>query len=264
LVLGSTLLSLLALNTLLAAQQASAQESAPEQSSTQQSSTQPTSAQKSVAQQPAPHKRPAKKAAKKPVPDPPPAPPPPPPTLEQMPASPPQVRYSHGQLTIVAENSTLADILRAVRTQTGAAVELPPNANERVVAHLGPGPARDVLAALLNGTHFNYVMVGSPAHPDAVERLILTSKSGGDPGAVPAMPAAQSNDQVQTDDAGAQSVDVSEQPTDDAADNSASETPQPQPNPQPVKTPEQLLRELQQQQQQAPPAGAPPPQGGPN
>jgi hypothetical protein len=255
LVLTSILLSLLVLNTPSAAQQVSAPQ---------------PSGQKPVAPQAAPHKRPAK-AAKKPVPDPPPAPPPPPPTLEQMPASPPQVRYSHGQLTIVAENSTLADILRAVRTQTGAAVELPPNANERVVAHLGPGPARDVLAALLNGTHFNYVMVGSPAHPDAVERLSLTSKSGGDPGAVPTTPPAQSNDQAQTDDAGAQSVDISEQPADDAADNSASgETPQPQPNAQPVKTPEQMLRELQQQQQiqqqqqQAPPAGTPPPQGGPN
>ena len=98
-----------------------------------------------------------------------------------MPAVPPQVHYSQGQLTIVAENSTLADIFRAVRTQTGAAVEVPPNATERVVAHLGPGPARDVLAALLNGSHFNYVMLGSPAHPDSVDRLILTSKSGGVP-----------------------------------------------------------------------------------
>ena len=83
-----------------------------------------------------------------------------------MPALPPQVHYSRGQLTIVAENSTLADILAAVRSQTGAQVDVPPSATERVVAHLGPGPTRDVLTALLNGTHFNYVMIGSPAHPD--------------------------------------------------------------------------------------------------
>ena len=108
-----------------------------------------------------------------------------------MPALPPQVHYSRGQLTIVAGNSTLADILRAVRTQTGAAVEVPPNATERVVTHLGPGPTRDVLAALLNGTHFNYVMVGSPSHPDSVDRLILTSKTGDVPEAAPAEAAAQ-------------------------------------------------------------------------
>jgi len=151
-------------------------------------------------------------------------------------------------------------------------VEVPPNATERVVTHLGPGPARDVLAALLNGTHFNYVMLGSPAHPDSVERLILTSKSGGDSEVVQAVPAAQSNNPVQTDDVGPQGMDIAEQPVDDPADNSASgEAPQPQPNAQQVKTPEQLLRGLQQQQQQLqqqqqqqpPPAGAQP-QGGPN
>jgi hypothetical protein len=182
-----------------------------------------------------------------------------------MPALPPQVRYSRGQLTIVAENSTLADILRAVRKQTGAVVEVPPNATERVVAHLGPGAARDVLAALLNGTHFNYVMLGSQAHPDSVDRLILTSKSGGVSEVAPAVPAAQSNNQFQVDEQGTQGVDISEQPVDDPADNSASgDGPQPQPNAQQVKTPEQLLRELQQQQQQQPPPGGPPPQGGPN
>jgi hypothetical protein len=186
-----------------------------------------------------------------------------------MPALPPQVRYSRGQLTIVAENSTLSDILRAVRTQTGADVEIPPNATERVVAHLGPGPARDILAALLNGTHFNYVMLGSPAHPDSVDRLILTSKSGGVPDVSPPTPSAQNTNQVQVDEQGVQGVDISEQPVDDPGDNSASaETPQPQPNAQQVKTPEQLLRELQlqqqQQQQQQAPQGGPPPQGGPN
>ena len=172
-----------------------------------------------------------------------------------MPAQPPQVHYSWGQLTIVAENSTLADILVAVRTQTGAAVEVPPSATERVVAHLGPAPARDVLTALLNGTHFNYVMIGSPAHPENVERLILTLKTGGDVETAPPPPEAQSSP-VQTDGIGPQGMDISEQPVDDPADNSASEVPQPQPNVQQVKTPEQLLRELQQQQQAAATAAA--------
>ena len=246
---------------------------ASQQPSAQQSAAQPSAVQPSVAQPSVVRKR-AVKAVKKPAPEPPPAPapPPPPPTLAQMPALPPQVRYSRGQLTIVAENSTLADILRAVRTQTGAQVEVPPNATERVVAHLGPGPARDVLAALLNGTHFNYVMLGSPTHPDSVDRLILTSKSGGVPEVEPPVPAAQNTNQVQMDEQGVQGVDISEQPVDDPADNTPSgEAPQLQPNAQQVKTPEQLLRELQlqqqqqqQQQQQPSPPSAPPPQGGPN
>ena len=87
---------------------------------------------------------------------------------------PPQVQYSNGQLTIMAENSTLADILRAVRTQTGAEVEIPPNANRAGSGALGPGPARDVLAALLNGVALQLRDAGfagapgqrGPAHPD--------------------------------------------------------------------------------------------------
>ena len=101
------------------------------------------------------------------------------PTLDQMPAIPPQVTYQAGQLTIQAQNSTLGDILRAVRAKTGASVDIPSNADERVVGRLGPGPAREVLASLLNGSHFNYVMVGSATDPGAVQQVILTSKSGG-------------------------------------------------------------------------------------
>src|SRR5690348_4572174 len=66
-------------------------------------------------------------------------------TLEQKPAVPPKVSYQNNQLTIVAGNSTLGDVLRAVKAQTGASIDLPTNTNARVVANLGPGPARDVL-----------------------------------------------------------------------------------------------------------------------
>src|SRR5690242_8908758 len=51
----------------------------------------------------------------------------PPPTLEQMPASPPEVTFAGGQLTIAASNSTLADILQAVKAKTGAAMDVPGN-----------------------------------------------------------------------------------------------------------------------------------------
>jgi len=212
-------------------------------------------------------KRPAKH--EQPAPPPPEVPPPPPPTLEQMPAVPPKVSFSNGLLTIVAENSTLSDILRAVRTQTGAAVEIPPNATERVVTHLGPGVPRNVLASLLNGSHFNYVMLGSPTNPDKVDRVILTSKSGGVPDAgSPPLPPGQNNaTAVAVEEPESQSgADISEQPTEDGTENSANEEGEKQPsNGQPqAKTPEQLLRELQmqqqqQQQQQQPPPGAPSP-----
>ena len=105
-------------------------------------------------------------------------------SLDQLPAAPPRVSYQNGSLTIVAENSTLGDILREVHKATGASIDVPANANERVIARLGPAPARDVLASLLNGSSFNYVLVGSVTDPAALSSVMLTAKSGG--GIIPA------------------------------------------------------------------------------
>jgi hypothetical protein len=110
--------------------------------------------------------------------------------MAQQPSVPPHVSFQSGMLTIVAENSTLGDILREVHKSTGAAIEVPPNATERVVAHIGPGPSRDVLASLLNGTTFNYVMVGSTEDPTTIATVMLTTKSGG---AAPASPEVAAN-----------------------------------------------------------------------
>ena len=98
-------------------------------------------------------------------------------TLEQMAAVPPQVTYQAGQLAITARNSTLGDILKAVQTLTGAEIDLPGNGSERVVGSFGPGSARDVLAALLYGSHFNYVLLGSDTDPQALARVMLFAKT---------------------------------------------------------------------------------------
>ncbi len=110
-------------------------------------------------------------------------------TLQQMPAAPPQVSYDHGQLTIISQNSTLGDILRAVHDRTGAVLDVPGNATERVAGQMGPGAPRDVLAQLLNGTHFNYVILGSATDGSKVEKVILTTKPpvpADNPGQAPA------------------------------------------------------------------------------
>ncbi len=186
-----------------------------------------------------------------------------------MPAVPPQVNYQRGQLTILAQNSTLGDILRAVHRQTGADIDVPANATERVVTRLGPGPAREVLASLLNGSHFNYVMVGSVANPSALERVLLVQKPAGAADANPAN-QSQTGGEVQTVYQRTPQVQpqvrgevVQEAQPDMETDNSENveETDQGEaqpenqgegetPNGQPaVKTPEQLLQELQRQQQ---------------
>jgi hypothetical protein len=50
--------------------------------------------------------------------------------LDAMAPVAPQVSYQDGQLTIVAPNSTLGDILRGVRKHTSADIEIPPTASE--------------------------------------------------------------------------------------------------------------------------------------
>ena len=186
--------------------------------------------------------------------------------LAQTPALPAQVTYQNNQLTIVALNSTLGDILRAVRTRTGAVVEIPANANERVMGQFGPASARDVLVALLNGSNFNYVLLGSAKSPNAVEHVILTSKTSGVPNnGQPQNPAMQAGipqrfpnqmnlQQPPTDAQDQQDMSSNDDASDDeplnSDQNQANQTP-PQPaNGQPeIKTPEQLLQELQRQQQ---------------
>ena len=208
------------------------------------------------------HKHAVKQEATTPEPPPQPLTPLVPLTLEQMPATPPEVSYRDGVLTIAAENSTLGDILRAVRTQTHAAVDVPSNATERVVSRFGPGPAREVLAELLNGSHFNYVLMGSAANPNSLERVILTPKLPSTPDAASQLPvnSPQPNGfPLRSEDrsSGLNSADTAEDQADDndsdapAVDSAAqAATPDQQPNNRPaIKTPEQLLQELQRQQQ---------------
>ena len=191
--------------------------------------------------------------------------------LDTIAAVPPQVTYENNQLTIVAPNSTLADILRAVRKQTGADIEIPA-APERVVTHLGPGPAREVVADLLNGSRFNYVLLGSPSDQSALTRVVLVAKSG--PQEIPPNPVVagtpapdnQAVTQVQPEPAAeaneAEAADDNNN-ADDNADQPPAEAEQqsPQDQQQGVKTPQQMLQEMQQrqmqlQQQQSP--GQPP------
>lgn len=192
--------------------------------------------------------------------------------LDTMQPVAPQVSYRDGQLTIVAPNSTLADILRAVRKQTSADIEIPPTASERVVTHIGPGPARDVVAELLNGSKFNYVLLGSPSNSDLLMRVVLVAKSGSDNPA-PSAPQADPNQPNMAPPPDANAADATdaeaapEDTPDDSADqNAAADADQQPPADQPgIKTPQQMLQEMQQrqlqmQQQLAP--GQPPIPGG--
>jgi hypothetical protein len=106
-----------------------------------------------------------------------PKPPPPPPAPEKMPPEPPLVTYDGYHLTIVCDNSTLADILVAVRDQTGADIEIPANASrERIAARLGPAPARAVLTSLLGGTDFDYAIQAPDDDDQGIQTVLLTPR----------------------------------------------------------------------------------------
>lgn len=97
-------------------------------------------------------------------------------TVESAPL-PPQVRYDRGLLTIAADNSTLAEILEAIHSRIGGRTEFPvAAASERATVHLGPAPLVSVLSALLLGSPFDYVIVGSGQQPGGIQ-IVLSEKS---------------------------------------------------------------------------------------
>jgi hypothetical protein len=84
------------------------------------------------------------------------------------------VTFENGMLRIRAEKATLSQVLFEVQRQTQAEIAIPAGAEqEEVVADLGPAPARDVLAALLNGSAYNFIFVGDEL---TLERVILTRR----------------------------------------------------------------------------------------
>ncbi len=193
--------------------------------------------------------------------------PPPPPTLEQQPPAPPQVSYQNGLLAIDSQNATLSQVLRSVQLQTGASVDIPPGSgNERVVAKLGPGTPKDVLASLLNGSKFNYVILGESNNPGRVQKIILLSKnsSAGDAvGATTAQNNLRPPSQLQPAEQPEEEYPPPDQDTDSqnqlqpgqpgmpgGEQQNPDSTNVPGQNGPGVRTPEQMLQELQRMQQQ--------------
>jgi hypothetical protein len=180
----------------------------------------------------------------------------------QLPSVPPRVSYQQGQLTVIAENSTLGDIFGAIRTATGIKIETQGGpSGDRVAAKIGPAPAKEVLLSLLQGSRYDYVMLGSLTDPEQVERVILTPKSAGgaQTAAAPAQPRPQQQARPDTDQ-------------DSDNENADEEDPGPPMLRGPAGEQQQQQQQQQQQAPQPPPPGAAvpapngqtPPAGNPN
>jgi hypothetical protein len=95
-------------------------------------------------------------------------------TLAEFPLSPPVVICTGQQLTITANNSTLGSVLAEVHRCTGAQIDIPEGVSaNRLFDHLGPGPTREVLTALLDETGYDFVIGSSDRSPDKVESVLL-------------------------------------------------------------------------------------------
>jgi hypothetical protein len=112
-----------------------------------------------------------------------------PPTLMHQTPVPAVVTLHDGLLTIDAPNCTLSEVLSSVGHATGASIE-GITSSERVAVRLGPGKPRQVIAALLEGTPYNYIIIGSPQNPGAITRIMLSQAASGPEPNRPAPPQA--------------------------------------------------------------------------
>jgi hypothetical protein len=91
-----------------------------------------------------------------------------------------EVTFKDGLLTIRSNKATLSEVLFAVHQRTGADIAIAAGAEqERVVADIGPGLAPEVIASLLNGSRFNFMILGSASDPRMLDRVILSQRTGG-------------------------------------------------------------------------------------
>lgn len=100
------------------------------------------------------------------------------PESSQPSPAPPIAQVTDGRLTIRANGQNFASVLESVRIATGLTVEMPSgSSSDPVFLNFGPANVHDALVALLDGTNYNYMIVGSEQDSRVVKRLILTPRT---------------------------------------------------------------------------------------
>jgi hypothetical protein len=134
-------------------------------------------------------------------------------------------------LRIQATNSSLEQILSDVSTATGAKVE-GMDSDQRIFGTFGPGTARDVIGQLLEGSGYNFLMIGDQGQ-GTPRQIVLSVRTAGN------------------------STQGAKPPTPTDEDNDVDEQPQPAPPQEgfpnrpgfPMRTPQQIEMQRMQQQQ---------------
>jgi len=113
-----------------------------------------------------------------------------------------EVSYRDGLLGIKANMATLSEVLFAVQQRTGAEISIAAGAEqEKVVTDIAPGPAPEVLAKLLNGSRFNFLILSAADDPRRLDRVILSARAEGGVMPLPAVEVQNAN--ADNDDASA-------------------------------------------------------------
>ena len=107
-------------------------------------------------------------------------------TTEAGPAAPPpppkkvEVKLQDDKLRLVSNKASLADVLNELHAQLNADIPIPAGAEQELVAVvLGPGTQREVISKLLEGSRYNFIIVGTDQDANKVERVILSPKTPG-------------------------------------------------------------------------------------
>jgi hypothetical protein len=159
------------------------------------------------------------------------------PSMLQQPAQDAQIVFANGNLSIHAENSSLAAILNQVASNSGMKIE-GLGSDERVFGNFGPGAPRDVLADLLVGTSYNQVLLGDLSNGAPRELILSPTRSGA---TVPS-PAPQASANANAEDNEPEAVEAPPPPP-PQQEQPAGSAQQPPPG---VRTPQQLFEQLQQ------------------
>lgn len=134
------------------------------------------------------------------------------PTMRDIEEQPANVEYVNGQVAVLAENSSLSEIIRDVARRAGMAVK-GTVVDERVFGTYGPAAPAEVLTELLKGTGSNMIVLAGTSH---APELILTPKQGG-----PTPPKMETTDREATplQAATLKEANVDEQPVQASTDS---------------------------------------------
>ncbi|HEY1463144.1 MAG TPA: AMIN domain-containing protein, partial [Terriglobales bacterium] len=152
-----------------------------------------------------------------------------------------RVEFKNGKLSIWADKATLASVLYEIQKRTGADISIPPSASqEKIVVDIAPAPAREALASLLEGSHFDFILLGSEQNPQLLRSVVITQRGQGVASNDAYYPAVQS----------APPDSANDQSPPDTSQSDIQTTPEPQPDMVPQIPPDNSAQPPQNDQQQ--------------